>query len=174
MVNISSSIGLLAFLISSLDLTQLYLWVALPKVKIYIAAPWAEKNGLASEARGALLEAGHEVTSRWLDLDDDVQNTKDTTVMRAEALNDIEDIINSNLMLLINTGRATAGRHVETGIAIAMLKPVIIIGEKTSVFHHLRCPRVDSINEAIAELTQWVPAEHKWPDVELTSGAIRK
>ena len=144
-------------------------------MRLYIAAPWSEKEKAAKAAQVALMEAGHEVTSRWIDRDPDPEpDYSDGSKYRGEAINDIEDIINANMVVLLNPDTPSQGRHVETGIAVAMLKPVIVVGERTNVFHHLRCPRVDTVEEAIAELKQWEPGTHKWPDVEETRGAVRR
>lgn len=80
--------------------------------------------------------AGHTITERWWEYPE----TSDHDLLEACAQRDYTGVVKADALLLLNTqarGSETSGKAVETGIAIAMFKPVILVGERTNVFHHL-------------------------------------
>lgn len=128
-------------------------------IKVYIAAPWAERTGLALEALKAVEKAGFEVCSRWI-LQHQATNEGDPATdpaMRAlfeqEAEADFEDVLNADAFLLINSqarGSETSGKAVETGIALMAGMPVICVGKWSNVFHFLEgVTRVNTLEEGI-------------------------
>ncbi len=83
-----------------------------------------------------LARAGHQVTSRWID---QRQDATDTAEAAAVARRDIADIeIADTLIAFSETPRSgvstRGGRHIETGIAIALRKRVIVVGPRENVF----------------------------------------
>ena len=132
-------------------------------INIYVAAPWAEKE-YAKAVADQLKAAGFGIASRWLYFEKDAGNGLeiDEATLCQEALNDIEDVIGCDAFLLLNTqkrGEETSGKAVETGIAIATLKPIVIIGERTNVFHYLNMPRFATVEEAIVWMNSLVAVE---------------
>ena len=133
-------------------------------LKCYLAAPWSDRDQ-AIIAAHRLRAAGFEVTSRWLTHDGDSMNGMDieSTRLQEAALRDIEDVLNSHVMILLNTqprGHETSGKAVEMGIALVTCKGIIVVGERTNIFHHLGAiPVVPTLDDAIVELKQWKPIE---------------
>ena len=118
---------------------------------IYIAGPWKDRPHVIDQAQ-KLREAGFTVDCRWLtanDVADDDPNR--AQYLKDQAMNDIEDLIKADLLMVINT-RQSEGKAVELGMAIAALKRIIIIGDRTNIFNYLNIPRFDWIEEAIAFL----------------------
>lgn len=122
-------------------------------MKIYIAAPWVRRR----EARLAadLVEAaGHTVVSRWLTLHGD---STDPAVLAQEAQNDIDDLCEANALVLLNYEKSE-GKAVETGIALAVAMPIIVVGKRSNIFHYLRdVILVDTLDEALEFLKGVTP-----------------
>lgn len=114
-------------------------------MKFYIAARFSrrpEANALAQ----ALKRKGHIITSRWvLPGTDHVMPTglsaqAADSERRRFALEDLEDVIDCDCCVSLmeeprNNGRG--GRHVEFGIAVGLMKELVVIGPRETVFHHL-------------------------------------
>lgn len=134
-------------------------------IKIYVAAPWAFKP-VAHDAKVKLEQAGFVVTSRWIDFHEDKPADAsglvyDKDVLIREAAHDVEDVRDCDIMILLNMqkrGEETSGKAVETGMAMAWFKPVIVVGERTNVFHWLM-PVVDTLDDAIAMIKGWAEAK---------------
>lgn len=123
----------------------------------YIAAPWAHQAE-AKAARELFQAAGFTVTARWLDSED----THDPDTLRECARTDIEDIYHSQVFVLLNSqarGAETSGKAVETGIALTLGLPILAVGEKSNVFHHLEHPMfftwVATVEDAVSKLQDW-------------------
>jgi len=127
---------------------------------IYIAGPWADRPAVRIEAQ-KFRDAGHTVDCRWLDLHtelaqgnaDALNEDEHQTFLRQQAMNDIEDLLNSEVLVLINTQKSE-GKSVETGIAIAALMPILIVGRRTNIFHTLSIPIFATSEEAIDWIAQ--------------------
>lgn len=102
-------------------------------MNVYLAAPW-ELQADVRALHEALLEAGFGSIARWLDADSN-------TYTEEWANNCLEDIRRCDVLLIWNPAIwarvGTGGRHVEVGFALALEKPVIILGARTNIFHHL-------------------------------------
>lgn len=102
-------------------------------MNVYLAAPW-ELQGDVRALRDALVDAGIHSVARWLDADSN-------TYTEEWASNCFWDIQRCDVLMLWNPeswGRiGTGGRHVEVGLALALEKPVILLGARTNIFHHL-------------------------------------
>ena len=123
-------------------------------LKVYIAAPFVNK-AQAVEARDKFVEAGLDVTSRWLGEDlglttADLGKTEHDDVFQTRAAEDIEDILQSDVFVILNLG-VSEGKATEMGFAYALGIPVILVGERTvNVFYHLPSVfRADSVEAAI-------------------------
>lgn len=134
----------------------------MPNIRIYVAAPWIDKE-LALVAKRTLESNGFVVTSRWIEqhLEKPAGQSgldTDPEILKREAIHDVEDVYSCDLMILLNTqkrGEETSGKAVETGLALAWLKPVILVGARTNVFHWLDMPIVATVEDAIAIIRDW-------------------
>src|SRR5690349_17269087 len=101
----------------------------------YLAGSWADRPRLRG-IRDELAAMGIACTARWLDYDGD-------------ALMCLGDLLMADTLLLFTEVPSTAGgMHVETGIAIGRNMPIIGVGPRTCLFHHL--------------IADWYPA---WPEL---------
>lgn len=121
----------------------------------YLAAPFIDKDA-ARAARQQIEDAlGYKCTSRWID--NHVQDFvgMPSAVARREANADIGDILEAELFILLNTGYSE-GKMFELGYAVSDDMPIVLIGERTHIFHHLPGIRVyptvkDFINDRRGE-----------------------
>jgi nucleoside 2-deoxyribosyltransferase len=106
-------------------------------VQVYIAAPYPERAAAQRVGR-ALEAAGVAVTSSWLCLDD--------VPSEASAARDLADVARADVLVALNPDswhdRGTGGRHVEVGYALALGKPIVLVGARSQIFHHLRAVTV--------------------------------
>lgn len=116
-------------------------------MRVYLCAQFKEQE-LMREWRRLLHNAGHLVTSRWLDHTEE----KDPVEGAKKAQIDLEDIENSDVVISHTLNRGDmftgGGRHWEAGYAFARKKGMINVGGVESVFHYL-VTRFDTIEEAI-------------------------
>lgn len=117
-------------------------------MKVYLCAQFKEQE-LMREWRRLLHNAGHLVTSRWLDTDGEKTETASALDAAEMDLKDIDiaDVVISKTLTRgdLFTG---GGRHVEYGYAIAKAKKLINVGGIESVFHSIAI-RVNTIEEAL-------------------------
>lgn len=129
---------------------------------IYVAGPWKRRDEVKA-ARDKFTAAGFPVTSQWLDVKVEVGAdgyTSPPEVMRKEAMRDIGCVLEANIIVVMNL-EMSEGKAVELGVAIASCKGVVIVGERTNVFHYLDFPCVPTVEEAI-ELCKnypWKPGQ---------------
>ena len=124
-------------------------------MNIYLAAPWAHKE-TAREVAAVLEAEGFTIVSRWLR---EHSNSPDHTELQHEALNDIEDIDQSDSFVLLNLGKSE-GKATELGYAYARAGfryKLIVVGPSTgNVFYHLPGVHiVETIERAITLLNSW-------------------
>lgn len=114
-------------------------------MKIYLAAPYASRDAIRTYA-AEIRSIGITVTSSWLDEEHEINAgtegaatslTDEQVDKHAQA--DLRDIRESDLLVLFTAAyvgtEGGGGRHVETGIALALNKPVLVVGEPENVFH---------------------------------------
>lgn len=114
-------------------------------LSVYLAAPYGAREMIrayADELRGQ----GIRVTSSWLDEQHDINpGTQGAAVALSDqqvdqhAQTDIREVRGSDLLVLFTAAavgvEGGGGRHVETGIALALGKPVVVVGAPENVFH---------------------------------------
>ena len=119
-------------------------------MKIYVAAPWVRKMEARNVAY-AFADAGYDITSRWLWLHGD---SEDDHVKATEAQNDVDDVDAADVLVLVNLEKSE-GKAVETGMALATHKPIVLIGERSNIFHYLpRVVVVSTISQALNALKE--------------------
>ena len=127
------------------------------KPTIYVAAPWKDKE-YAKQVAKQFEAAGFEVTSRWINFHEDKPADQSglsysLDVLQNEGMQDIDDVYRADFFCLLNTqkrGEETSGKAVETGLAIAKGKIVVMVGEPSNIFHTLDCVmKVKTVREAI-------------------------
>ncbi len=114
-------------------------------MKIYVAGPWitrADSKAFAQQLR----DKGHTVTSRWHDMDGD---STDPNVLRTEAVNDLHDILSSEMMIVLNTSKSE-GKAFEQGVAFWRGLPILIVGQPSNVFHYM--PHFTFVSDIAAAL----------------------
>lgn len=134
-------------------------------MKVYLAAPYAARETVRDYA-AQLTRIGFTVTSSWLDEKHEINagtsgaaTALPDAQVAVHAASDFRDIDKSDLLVAI-TAKAlgveggSGGRHVETGYAMALNKPVLVVGEPENVFHRLptKCALVPNWAEAVIEL----------------------
>jgi len=100
-------------------------------MKLYIAGHSQEE---ARRVAGMMKEAGHEITSRWLD-EDFSKVPEYTDADRANvAKTDVDDVTASDaLVLLPSPRRVPGGKFIEVGVAISQGKPVHVLGHRENM-----------------------------------------
>jgi hypothetical protein len=127
-------------------------------MKLFVASH-SQDEALAVKMR---LEArGHEVTSRWILSDTRFHRGLDayTDDERASiAVMDEEDVraaVDGVVLLAEPPGKMVpGGKHVETGMALALGRPVFVIGRKENIFHWHPAVRVFADLEALIDHLQ--------------------
>lgn len=118
-------------------------------MKIYLAARFGAQQEMLG-VRDVLTGLGHEITSRWIDLDPAVVGPSGLTVgqMSADpegcapyAAADMADLLAADAVAVFTVygPSSTGGRHVELGAALASGKRVIVIGPLENIFQTLPC-----------------------------------
>jgi len=130
--------------------------------RVYIAAPFPLKH-MAITLRFGLKSVGIVCSSRWLDLPTDEWS-------ESAALADLSDVESSSMLIAINPKdwaiKGTGGRHVEFGYAVARDRPIVLIGERTNVFHHL--PNI----QVVPDLTSGVQVVKEFIETVTTVVAV--
>jgi nucleoside 2-deoxyribosyltransferase len=120
-------------------------------MKIYLAAGHNYIKHMVF-TRQYYLDAGFEVTSRWID------GLESEANLNKAAELDIADVDAADALVAYNLpgSSTTGGRHVEFGYAIAKRKIVILVGPPENVFHyHNNVVRCKSTKEAIGMLNSF-------------------
>ena len=119
-------------------------------IRVYIAAPFQLQDA-AIALREFLEDGGIGCTSSWLEAPENIDDHW--------ARRDLSDVARCDVFVAMNpedwSSRGTGGRHVEFGYALALRKPVLILGTRTNIFHHLRdvaCCAVEDAAEVIREI----------------------
>jgi CO dehydrogenase/acetyl-CoA synthase beta subunit len=110
-------------------------------VKIYLAAKFEDKMKMR-DVRAFLQNEGHEITSRWIDVEHEEDKSHTVTdAMRVEyAKMDVYDVLKADTLVAFAGQRSEpaigGGRHVEFGIALQAGKQIIVVGPKGEhIFH---------------------------------------
>ncbi len=117
-------------------------------IRIYIAAPFQLQDA-AKALRELLASQGIRCVSRWIDAP---ENLDDKWARR-----DLYDVASCDVFVLLNpqdwASRGTGGRHVECGYALALNKPIVLLGARTNIFHHITSIECAAVPEAYVAIT---------------------
>ena len=122
---------------------------------VYLAARIRRRDEL-EDYRAQLEAAGIEVTSRWLTMPPPAEWTDEVWAHLAEI--DRDDVLRADgLVLFAEPGEVDggSGRHVEFGMALALGRPIIVVGRYENLFQRL--PGVTVVPDwpsALGALTQ--------------------
>lgn len=110
-------------------------------IHVYLAAKFSRRDEMR-EVAAWLGSLGYVVTSRWLQVEEDMLNSPEGPQWAA---GDVEDVLNSDVVVFFSEavgapGAERGGRHVEFGVGVAAGKKLIVVGHVENIFH--RHPRV--------------------------------
>lgn len=116
-------------------------------MKVALSAKFSRRDEMQVVARW-LQSLGYVITSRWLEAQAD---DSDLTAAEASAaaVMDVEDVLEADVLVAfaerpLSRDDVRGGRHVELGVALAVGKPVVLVGRPEHVFHsHPGVVRVD-------------------------------
>ena len=150
----------------------------------YCAGPWADRP-FVREIIAKIQADGWKTCSRWADsLDIPPDATDRQEQLRQRAARDIEDVVQSDGLIYVNSS-ISEGKSTELGLSIALLKPIIIIGERSyadrgnnNIFLNLNFPCYPTIEDALEWLKgdgqfylEWVQ-ERQLDHIEKTLAAF--
>lgn len=113
-------------------------------MRVYLANQFSKKQETAKFAE-ELRKEGFIITSTWLnepdaDANDSMKSYGDQYLAVAAKV-DVYDISSADAFVIFTVDpdemTKRGGRHVETGMAMAMGKKVIVCGPRENIFHHL-------------------------------------
>jgi nucleoside 2-deoxyribosyltransferase len=111
---------------------------------VYLAGDFARRSELLTHAGELNERFGIITTSRWLTYtavgapEGGFGGGDANHVAATMAQMDLDDISEATAFMVFTTGELTrGGRQVETGYALALEKPVCLVGPRETVFHHL-------------------------------------
>jgi len=116
-------------------------------VKVYLAGRYSRRLELCGY-RQELVDAGYEVTSRWLNGNHEIDtDTQGLSIQAAAsererfAKEDWADVMAADICVsFTESPRSTnsrGGRHVEFGASLGAGRRCIVVGYRENVFHHL-------------------------------------
>lgn len=111
-------------------------------IRVYIAAPFEERFEV-QEIRKHLRTTGIIVDAPWLDVPEKDHEEISIQMRRQRVQEDLDAVERCHIFIAFNPPgwghKGTGGRHVELGYALAFHKPIILIGNKTNLFHWAGC-----------------------------------
>ncbi len=123
---------------------------------IYIAS---HSQPRARELKGVLESQGHVIVARWIDCDAKFGlgvGAYSDEERRALAVMDEEDVRTADALVLLAEPEGhlvPGGKHVETGMAIALQRPVFVVGRRENLFHwHPAVTLVPTVDALLPEL----------------------
>jgi nucleoside 2-deoxyribosyltransferase len=124
------------------------------KRRVYIAGLFDSQERLRVQ-RDAMIAMGYIVTSSWLEESPDTAFTTDKWADYAER--DLAEVEDSHF-IVVDTLDVTprGGREVEMGYAMALNKPVFVVGPMRNVFHHIADEVFADWDEALRYFADYV------------------
>lgn len=122
-------------------------------MRVYLAGRFSRKAELRGYAYD-LSRVGIEVDARWLQ-NGFHEESASPGVEQRFAVEDLEDVKRADVFVIFTEAEGTytrGGRFVEMGYALALGKPVIVIGRKENIFVRLAEKQVATWQQAVHEL----------------------
>lgn len=111
-------------------------------MKFYLASGYSWRHVFAKELRPALEKLGHEVTSRWIDIEDRLTKDAGENEYAPWARNILtmnqHDMRCADALILDTNGvrkDGNGGAHYEVGFMRALGKQLFIVGKRLNTFH---------------------------------------
>lgn len=122
-------------------------------MKIYLAGSLKHRLTLLNEIKPLIIEAGHEVTSRWLEGE---QTDDSPETQREWAEKDWEDLRNAYAVVIYPEDSSSGGLHVELGLALGLDKTIFVVGISPNCFYYLpEVQFIESTDVLISYLKRW-------------------
>lgn len=119
-------------------------------MNIYLAAPWICRHEMPAIA-AQFEAAGHTITERWWEIEGaaDYTDPKLFALFEDRAVADFMGVVNADAVVVLNLAKSE-GKAVEMGVAIALFKPIILVGAPSNIFHFM--PSVYPVKDVRAAL----------------------
>lgn len=108
-------------------------------LRVYFASQSVTKDILREEKR-YLESQGYVVQARWLDSPANDWRTMPKAEIQMWIDMDLADVRDADALVFWSMphqhGWGAGGRHVEYGYALALNKPIVIVGQRENLFHH--------------------------------------
>lgn len=114
--------------------------------KVYLAGRFDRQHEFR-RYRDELVDVGIEVTADWLDNHGDAERIASGQEHYSDlelgdfAASDLHDVRKADLLVAFtespDIGSSSGGRHIETGFALALDMPIIVVGPRENVFHKM-------------------------------------
>lgn len=104
--------------------------------------------------RDSLVRLGHTICSNWLS-EDNAQSLPELSTKRRQmySYRDIGEVVSADILIIdTNEESCSGGREVEYGMALALGKPVWVVGPVRNIFHSVCRQRFDDWQMALKEL----------------------
>lgn len=106
-------------------------------MRLYLAAKFS-KRAIVLVIAKSLTRSGHQVQARWLTNHVDDGSPE---IQSQWAMEDLEDLEAADRVIVfqlpLRDPEPSVGRHIELGYALGRGKPVVLVGDRNCVFHHL-------------------------------------
>src|SRR3990167_3434558 len=117
----------------------------------YCAGPWDHRPAVR-EIIEKINKAGWKTNSNWVapeNPDVDPADPERDALLKDQALRDVKDVFEANGLIYVNSKKSD-GKATELGLALATLKPVLIIGNREgNIFLNLEIPAFDTVEEML-------------------------
>jgi hypothetical protein len=133
-------------------------------MRIYLAACYPHAVRMQTY-RADIESLGHQVTSRWIDNQHNVDGTGDPVTKGRFAMEDAQDVLSSDCFITFTEvlGQApsvSGGRHVELGMALVHpnVKRILVIGPRENIFHWIDEQSLPLFNKTPEYFETWEQA----------------
>lgn len=126
-------------------------------IEVYIAGRWEDRERIIDIKAALETNKDIRVISSWLTPSDNITMAElhhQPTRAAGLALKDVEEVGRAHVFVAFNPKDAhrsgTGGRHTEFGMALAMAKRIVYVGDRENLFHFLPAVRILQPGERLA------------------------
>lgn len=120
----------------------------------YVAGPWDHRPAVR-EIIEKINKAGWKTNSNWAapeNPDVDPADPKRDALLKEQAIRDVKDVFEADGLIYVNSKKSD-GKATELGLALATLKPVLILGDREgNIFLNLEIPAFPTVEEMLTWL----------------------